>query len=95
MRKRKNNGVIWKRTILGYRIVEQVSHFNILGCDVTYKYEEEIYGVPEGKAIFWEVMESVILRKSLYGHVSYSERFPTFGWQYSEFGPQCFPSIPL
>jgi hypothetical protein len=43
----------------------------------------------EERSIFWEVIVSVILRKkSLYEHVSYSERVPIFGAQY-------FPSLPL
>jgi hypothetical protein len=33
-------------------------------------------------------------KKSLYEHVSYSERFPIFGEQYFEFGAQYFPSFP-
>jgi hypothetical protein len=32
--------------------------------------------------------------KSVYEHVSYSERFPIFGAQYFEFGEQYFPSLP-
>jgi hypothetical protein len=32
----------------------------------------------EERSIFWEVMVSVILRKILYVHVSFSERFPAF-----------------
>jgi hypothetical protein len=49
----------------------------------------------EEKSIFWEVIISVILRKIVYEHVSYSERFPIFGAQYFEFGAQYFPSLPL
>jgi hypothetical protein len=32
--------------------------------------------------------------KSLYEHVSYSERFPIFGAQYFKFDTQCSPSLP-
>jgi hypothetical protein len=49
----------------------------------------------EERSIFWEVNVSVILRKTLYEHVSYSERFPIIGAQYFEFGAQYFPSLPL
>jgi hypothetical protein len=51
-----------------------------------------IQGVPGDRSIFWEVTVSVILRKSLYEHVSYSEQFPTFGEQYFESGTQYFLS---
>jgi hypothetical protein len=34
-------------------------------------------------------------KKSLYEHMSYSEKFPIFGAQYFEFGVQYFPSLPL
>jgi hypothetical protein len=33
-------------------------------------------------------------KKSLYEHVSYSERFPIYSAQYFEFGAQYIPSLP-
>jgi hypothetical protein len=53
-------------------------------------------GVPGGKV---NILEGYTVghskKKSLYKHMSYSERFPIFGAQYFECGTQYFPSLPL
>jgi hypothetical protein len=43
----------------------------------------------EGRSIFWEVIVSVILsKKTLYEHVSYSERFPRYSHLTSDIAQQ-------
>jgi hypothetical protein len=48
-------------------------------------------GVPGGKLnILGGHSIGHFKKKSLYEHVSYSERFPIFGWQYFKFGEHIF-----
>jgi hypothetical protein len=53
----------------------------------------DVQGVPGGKVnILGGHNIGHSMKKNLYEHVSYSERFPIFGAQYFEFGAQYFPS---
>jgi hypothetical protein len=58
-------------------------------CRALTRCMNKLYRVfKEERSVFCEVIVSVILKKNLCEHMSYSERFPIFGAQY-------FPSLPL